>query len=676
MKTPRIHVLRVRPGSAFPRKHDPIQPWYMLTMELLGLGTSRMHLRRERVARRGPLSALLWMLTLLAGQAADATCEGFATDPVAGGRFSELTAGTESTFEWIPPRQSLVFRSDVDASPAWFLSATPFSPLTEAMDASFSVRFRVTDFDDQESPKATIGLLTTTHVGAGGTGLSLLLSVVNGNLVANAQTAFNPIGDQTGPGIGLQARLDYLAVGRYRAVDRSFTIEILDGTGFTNLVGFSTALVPSTGQFSLDRIGLQNDGFRRNFDSATGSITLEIDDLCSPADLPHRISLAATELRVSEGNLDPTRAQLTVTLTPASSEPVRVVCETIPESAQGDRDFVAFRTNLLFAARQREITVPITVLGDVVDEWDESFKIVLRDPRGASLGPEAQATVLILDNDEAPFVCAQDASSLEGDSGVRPMEFTVRITGASEKRPLEIRYETESGSATAGLDFSPVKDSITLPPEVMATNTVAQLSFAVPILGDTIAEKDGTNLWERFTVRLSSGPDLQLRCASAIGTILDDEDRVFTITGPLAAREGPAGTTNRMAFVVRSSRSAGSTPVQVMVAAANGTTTNPFGRGSATVNVDLSPLTRVVRFTNGITEVEVPVEIWGDALPERDEDFEVTLSDPVGGRIDPLLGRATGTILNDDFYPLARVEDVRILERDTEATNEIGRAHV
>lgn len=639
-------------------------------MQLLGLGTTRVNPRHDRPARCGALSALFWLLSILAGRAAEAACEGFATDPVTGGRFSQLTAGTESTFEWDQARQSMLFRSDVDASPAWFLSATPFSPLTEATDASFSVRFRVTGFDDQESPKATIGLLTTTHVGAGGAGLSLLLSVVNGNLVANAQTAFTPIGDQTGPGIGLQAMQEYLAVGRYRAATRAFTVEILDGAGFTNLVGFSTALVPSPSRFALDRIGLQNDGFRRNFDSTIGSITMEVDDLCSPAALPHRLAFAQTELRVSEGNADPTHAQLLVTLTPASSEPTLVVCETIPGSAQAGRDFIAFRTNLLFAARQREIAVPITVLGDVVDEWDESFRVALRDPQGANLGPATEATVVILDNDEAPSVCVQDASALEGESGAHPMEFAVLITGASEKQPLEIRYETESGSATAGLDFTSVSDSITLPPEVMSTNTTTRRSFAVPILGDTIFEKEGTNLWERFTVRLSSSPDLQLRCASAIGTILDDEDRVFTITGPIAAREGPAGTTNRMVFILRSSRPAGSTPVQVMVAAANGPRSQP-GRGSATVNLDLSPLTRVVRFTNGVTEVEVSAEIWGDALPEPDEDFELKLSDPVGGRIDPILGQATGTILNDDFYPTAQVDDVRVLERDTETTNAV-----
>jgi len=70
-----------------------------------------------------------------------------------------------------------------------------------------------------------------------------------------------------------------------------------------------------------------------------------------------------------------------------------------------------------------------------------------------------------------------------------------------------------------------------------------------------------------------------------------------------------------------------------------------------------------VSFADGQTSATITFNVDGDIGPEADENFTVTLSNPVGGIIGD--GVATGTIINDDGPPpLVTINDVTVTEGD------------
>ena len=60
------------------------------------------------------------------------------------------------------------------------------------------------------------------------------------------------------------------------------------------------------------------------------------------------------------------------------------------------------------------------------------------------------------------------------------------------------------------------------------------------------------------------------------------------------------------------------------------------------------PFGGTLTFAAGETEKPIQISIVGDEMPEPDETFTVTLSEPVNATINPLASSATATILDDD----------------------------
>ncbi|MCP4653786.1 MAG: hypothetical protein GY856_00055, partial [bacterium] len=149
----------------------------------------------------------------------------------------------------------------------------------------------------------------------------------------------------------------------------------------------------------------------------------------------------------------------------------------------------------------------VEVLGDVVDEYDEIFRVELMNPQHALLGL-GEGT--IVDDDEA-LVRIDDVEIDESDAGTSEALFTVALTTPSE-REVSVEYVTVAETATAGDDY--VTASGTL---VFAAGTTAQ-TVAVEIVGDVILESD-----ETFRVELSAAVNATIDDEVGWGTILDDE---------------------------------------------------------------------------------------------------------------------------------------------------------
>lgn len=579
------------------------------------------------------LSCIASMVVFVDGMhSSGAIIESFETDPVQGARFEMRVAGTESGFEYEVAGGRLRAVLDVDRDAAFYLSR-PFEDVTEGMDASFSVRFRVEGVDDRFSPAGFFGLMTDQALGDFGDGLTMVVSTAEGRLVANATIEQGEF-QSGGAAVPLEMGREYLAVGRYKSGLRTLTVEILDGAGFTNLVGFSSALLPQGRSLSVNRIGLQNSG-ARNVDQEVGSLTVTVDDLFTPADFPNRLAIGS--VTVEEGNVGLRTALFPVTLVPASSVAVTVEYATSDITATAGVDYVAAGETLTFAPGVGLMHIPVSVIGDVLDEEDETFRVTLSGAVDAVVSV-GEAVGTIRDDDPTPTLSIQDVSVVEGDVGLVDAVFAVSLSAVSG-RTVTARYATSDITATAGSDYLARSGLLTIP----VGERVGRVT--VPVLGDVVLEAD-----ETFRVALSEVMNAVPGRLEAVGTIVDDDElRVLTI-GDATVVEGASGTTTNAVFRVRLSR-ASSLPIEVQYLAVG---------GSATVGVDFRAASGRLMFDPGQTEREIVVVVLGDDLPETDETFVVQLSDPVGAKIGKAQG--IGTIPNDDPFPALSVFDTSVVE--------------
>ena len=145
--------------------------------------------------------------------------------------------------------------------------------------------------------------------------------------------------------------------------------------------------------------------------TATGTIVND-DTLPLPA-------LTIGNARFAEGSAAaPGHAAFTVTLSAASSTPVSVHYATADGTAHAGSDYLARSGTLTFAAGETRKTIQISAIGDSLLEANESFKVLLTGPVGATI---ADGTGLgIIDNDDAaplPSLSISDVSVIEGDPG-------------------------------------------------------------------------------------------------------------------------------------------------------------------------------------------------------------------------------------------------------------------
>lgn len=110
-----------------------------------------------------------------------------------------------------------------------------------------------------------------------------------------------------------------------------------------------------------------------------------------------------------------------------------------------------------------------------------------------------------------PALSIGDRSVLEGNSGTRPLVFTVRLSRASTI-PVTVRWHTANGTALAGSDYTAASGVLTFRPgQTTATLTVL-------VHGDRTKEPN-----ETFHVRLTSPGGASIADGDAIGHILNDD---------------------------------------------------------------------------------------------------------------------------------------------------------
>ena len=137
----------------------------------------------------------------------------------------------------------------------------------------------------------------------------------------------------------------------------------------------------------------------------------------------HRVAappvLTAAALAVAEGNDGETQALVTLTLSSRAPSGASVRWMTRAGTATSALDFIEASGRATFGTNTT-VTIPIAILGDHLDESDETFVLELFDANGLTLGDD-RVTVTILDDDNppAPRAIVLAVGSLRGNANSR-----------------------------------------------------------------------------------------------------------------------------------------------------------------------------------------------------------------------------------------------------------------
>jgi hypothetical protein len=287
-------------------------------------------------------------------------------------------------------------------------------------------------------------------------------------------------------------------------------------------------------------------------------------------------------------------------------------------------DYTAINlTGQQIPAGQLSKTHSVTINGDASVENNETFVIKVRQPFGASVW-DGYGTGQIL-NDDGPTLSVPDAGVVEGDSGTKVINVTVKLSQAAAG-PVTYSIASSNGSAVAGSDYT----AINLTNQVIPAGELQKV-HPITVSSDTDDESN-----ETFTVLVSNTVGATALDGSATANIYNDDGPTLTV-GDATISEGNAGT-KLLTFTVTLSVAQGS-PVTYNIATSNLTATAGSDYVASSLVGESIPAGQLSR--------TFAVTLNGDTTAEANETFRVTLSNPTAG-VSLLRPVATGTINTDD----------------------------
>jgi hypothetical protein len=355
---------------------------------------------------------------------------------------------------------------------------------------------------------------------------------------------------------------------------------------------------------------------------ASATVTV-VDDDATPS-----LSIAGPS-PVTEGNAGTTNAGFTVTLSAASLQSVTVQVATADGTATS-ADYNAVSTTLTFAPGETSKPVTPTVIGDVLDEVDETFTATLTSPANAVVGT-ASATATIVDDDALASLSVSGPATVAESIGTAG--YTITLTPASAKT-VTVSATVVAGTANVSADVAGGPLPITFAPGETSK------PFNATVVNDTVSEAT-----ETFSVQLSSPANATLGTGS-VGTSITDDDALPALSvGDVTVLEG-TGAGSTVAVVPFNLSGASGSTVTFAYATASGT---------ATSGTDFTSTSGTVTFTPGQTLQTVSVPITRDSTDEVDETFTVGATTPVNATISD--GSGLATINDDDASPTVSIGD-------------------
>ncbi|HWW62820.1 MAG TPA: Calx-beta domain-containing protein, partial [Thermoanaerobaculia bacterium] len=349
--------------------------------------------------------------------------------------------------------------------------------------------------------------------------------------------------------------------------------------------------------------------------AADPATTVLTDQRGQPREYPVRADMGALELVGGVIQFNPQTYTVaenagSVTLTvvrDVGPDPATVQYTTNPGTATAGpgNDYTTAAGTLTFLPGDLSETFNVTILDDAAIEGSEQFTATLSNPSAdATVGAANPATVTITDFEAGQFVFSNATYSVNETGG--SILITVnRINGSNGA--ASVNYQTTSGSATAGADFTTTVGTLN-----WADGDATPKTFSVPILDDSLAEGN-----ENFTVSLFNpgGATIGVPGTSTV-TIVDD----------------PAGTAQFSVSTINTTEEAGS--VVVTVTRTGGTegalvVNYATANGTATAPSDYVPAAGAITFPAGnSTPQTFTITLVNDNLNEGQEMFTANLTGP------------------------------------------------
>ena len=357
----------------------------------------------------------------------------------------------------------------------------------------------IRDDDTSGTPTFSIDSPTVTEGDSGSTNMTFTVSL---NPAANRSTRviFGITGGTATSGTDYTTSLQNNRVTlRFNAGETSKTVAVavqgdtLDEEDETVVAQLSGAFPPFAA-----RIGA-------GMGTGTGTIT---DDDTS--------TIAIDSPTVAEGDSGSTNMNFTVSLSTANSRQVTVEYrEPGSGTATQGTDYTALSDGTLtFAAGETSKTITVEVLGDRIDEPDETVIIGLGNAMNADLvAPTSSGTIT---DDDLAWLRTGPVSVAEGDSGSTNLNFTITLSDPAGEQITVAYADTGRGTATSGTDYTALAAGTMTIAQGATTGTIA-----VEVLGDGVTERD-----ETIELALSNPTNARFvvqSMATWTGTIRDDD---------------------------------------------------------------------------------------------------------------------------------------------------------
>jgi uncharacterized repeat protein (TIGR01451 family) len=234
-------------------------------------------------------------------------------------------------------------------------------------------------------------------------------------------------------------------------------------------------------------------------------------EIYDPARTKAPPAVSVGNVSVVEGNSGTTNLNFPLTLSSPMGVPVSVNYATASGSAVDGEDFLGTNSTIIIPAGATNVLLPVTVIGDVNYEQDETFTVTLTGVTNAVIdAATATATGTILNDDPIPTVSVAPAAVLEGNVRTTNLLFNVLLSGTSYQT-VSVNFATADGTAQAGQDYFATNGTVLFDP--------GQTNQVVPVIvkGDVSVERD-----ETLYLNLSSPTNATLG-VNGVGTIVNDD---------------------------------------------------------------------------------------------------------------------------------------------------------
>ena len=289
------------------------------------------------------------------------------------------------------------------------------------------------------------------------------------------------------------------------------------------------------------------------------------------------------------------------------SKPLVVNFNLTGSTATSGSDYGAIGLSFTIPAGAKFTSVPIAAIDDDLLEGQETVVMTLVTDPSYAISPTAgTAAVTILDNEPSVSVTASAAQAVETPPGQKPKPGAFKIvrSGTDKTRSVSVQCDYSWGTATAGVDYAALPDSVTIP----AGMTFVTLPVA--ILDDDLAEPA-----ETIVLRLVSGG---ASLSTAIITVADNEPIVSVAASTAQAAETlPSQKPKPGAFTVTRTGGDLTQPLLVKYSLAGSTATN---------GTDIAALSGEVTILANAKSAVIPVTVTDDDEGEPTETVVLALS--------------------------------------------------